>query len=61
MQKLLSFTGAVISGVGLGIVIAVLLTDKLGFFCPVCNGRLIIEKNQVVCKSCGARSVIEEA
>jgi len=60
-MKLLTFTGAVISGIGLGIVIAVLLTDKFGFFCPVCNGKLVLENNQVVCKSCGARSVIEEA
>lgn len=60
MSKLLELVAAVLGGLGLGIVIAVLLIDRFGPFCPSCNGRLITEKGSAVCTKCGVRLRLEE-
>jgi hypothetical protein len=53
MRKL--FTLAIIGGVALGVVTAILLVNRSGPFCPICGGKLALEKESAVCTSCGMR------
>ena len=54
MNKWLLVATATIGGVGLGIIIAVTLIEKLVPFCPACGGRLSMREDSLVCTSCGA-------
>jgi len=53
MNKWLILAGAVIGGIGLGVIITIGLIEKTMPFCPVCSGRLSVGENYAVCKSCG--------
>jgi hypothetical protein len=60
MCKSLKLAAALVGGLGIGVVIAVLLVDRYGTFCPVCGGKLGTEKGSVICTSCGVRLRVEE-
>ena len=54
MNRWLTLLGAVVGGVGLGVIIAIGLIENLTPFCPVCGGRLIVGEDSAICRSCGA-------
>ena len=60
MCKSLTWAAALVGGLGIGIVIAVLLVERYGTFCPVCGGKLGTEKGSIICTSCGVRMRVEE-
>ena len=61
MCKSLTLAVALVGGLGLGIVLAVLLVDRYGAFCPVCGSKLSMEKGPIICTSCGIRLRLEES
>jgi predicted RNA-binding Zn-ribbon protein involved in translation (DUF1610 family) len=61
MRKSLALAAALVGGLGIGILIAVLLVERYGTFCPVCGGKLGTEKGSVICTSCGVRIQVEES
>ena len=54
MNKWLLLVGAVIGGVGLGVITAIALIENLTPFCPVCGGRFMVGEESAICTSCGA-------
>ena len=60
MYKSLKLVAALVGGLGIGVLIAVLLVDRYGTFCPVCGGKLGTDKGSVICISCGVRLRVEE-
>ena len=60
MCKTLKLAAAIVGGLGIGVMIAVLLVDRYGTFCPVCGGKLYTEKGSVICTLCGIRLRVGE-
>lgn len=54
MDKWLVWTGAVIVGAAVGLIVATELIAQSVPLCPACGRKLIIGEDFVVCKSCGA-------
>lgn len=61
MYKSIKLAASLLGGIGIGLVVAVLLIDKYGTFCPVCGGRLVTLQDSTICNSCGANLQIEES
>ena len=53
MNRWLTWIGAVIAGVAVGLIVTTVLTEKRVPLCPACGRRLIIGEDFAVCKSCG--------
>lgn len=60
MRKSWMMGAAIICGIGLGALIAILLSSRSGTFCPLCGSELSTERGSIFCKSCGVRLRIEE-
>ena len=55
MRDLFTVAGVIVGALGLGIVMAVLLMERFGNLCPVCNGILMVDEGSVTCTRCGKK------
>jgi len=60
MNKSLLLAGAVVGGIGLGLLIGITLIEKFVPFCPACGGKLTVGENSTVCTSCGVKLSFEQ-
>ena len=60
MNKSCLLTAGIIGGIGLGTMIAILLADRNGSYCPLCGSRLQVENGSVFCGSCNVRMPVED-
>jgi hypothetical protein len=61
MRNSVNLALALVGVIGLGMLLAILLTNKEEVLCPVCGGKLITDKGSIVCASCGVRLHSEES